>query len=195
MGSCSIRRDPPLSGATVTLSGIGAPQTQLSDAQGQQGHFRFVGLAPGAYRLQAHQDGFSPVDHDKLIIHVGRNTDVEVTLPAAISAALTVEAEAPLLDERRFSKGNTFTLAELERVPTARDPWSVISSTPGVLLDRINVGGSETGAQARIVGPAPARRERHPPQEPDWPRESSGALASRRLQRRGSAAFFRHTTG
>jgi len=140
----------PLPGATVTLSAIGAPQTVLSDAQGR---FRFVGLAPGAYRLQAHLDGFSPVEVDNLIVHVGRNTDVEVTLPPGVSETMTVTTEAPLLDERRIAKGNTFTLNELERIPTARDPWSVISSTPGVLMDRINVGGSETGTQARIVGP------------------------------------------
>ncbi len=135
---------------TVTLSGIGAPQTQLSDAQGR---FRYVGLSPGAYSLQAHHDGFSPLSVDNLIVHVGRSTDVEVSLPPAISETMTVTGEAPLLDERRFSKGNTFTLTELERIPTARDPWSVVSSTPGVLMDRINVGGSETGTQARIVGP------------------------------------------
>jgi hypothetical protein len=140
----------PLPGATVMLSGIGAPQTQLSDAQGR---FRFVGLPPGAYHLQAHHDGFSPVEYDNLIIHVGRSTDVEVILTPAIRETMTVTGEAPLLDERRFTKGNTFTLTELERVPTARDPWSVVSSTPGVLMDRINVGGSETGTQARIVGP------------------------------------------
>jgi len=134
----------------VTLSGIGAPQTQLTDAQGR---FRFVGLAPGTYRLHAHRDGFSPTDMDNLIVHVGRNTDVEVTLLPSITETMTITGEAPLLDERRFSKGNTFTLTELERVPTARDPWSVVSSTPGVLMDRINVGGSETGSQARIVGP------------------------------------------
>lgn len=140
----------PLPGATVTLSGIGAPQTQLTDAQGR---FRYVGLPPGAYRMQAHLDGFSPIEYDNLIVHVGRNTEVEITLPPAIAEAMTVTGEAPLLDERRFSKGNAFTLTELEKIPTARDPWSVISSTPGVLMDRINVGGSETGAQARIVGP------------------------------------------
>ena len=140
----------PLPGATVTLSGVGAPQTQLSDAQGR---FRYVGLSPGAYRLQAHLDGFSPVEVDNLIVHVGRNAEVEVNLPPGISEAMTVTTEASLLDERRISKGNTFTLDELERVPTARDPWSVISSTPGVLLDRVNVGGSETGTQALIVGP------------------------------------------
>ena len=140
----------PLPGATVTLSGIGAPQTQLSDAQGR---FRYVGLPPGTYSLQAHRDGFSPLSVDNLIVHVGRSTDVEVNLPPAIAETMTVTGEAPLLDERRFSKGNTFTLTELERIPTARDPWSVVSSTPGVLMDRINVGGSETGTQARIVGP------------------------------------------
>lgn len=140
----------PLPGATVTLSGIGAPQTQLSDAQGR---FRFVGLPPGGYRLQAHHEGFSPIEYDNLIIHVGRNTDVEVTLTPALRETMIVTGEAPLLDERRFTKGNTFTLTELERIPTARDPWSVVSSTPGVLMDRINVGGSETGTQARIVGP------------------------------------------
>jgi Carboxypeptidase regulatory-like domain len=140
----------PLPGATVTLSGIGAPQTQLSDAQGR---FRYVGLAPGTYSLESRLDGFSPIEVDHLIVHVGRNTDVEVSLPPGISETMTVTSEAPLLDERRISKGNTFTLTELERIPTARDPWSVISSTPGVLLDRINVGGSETGSQARIVGP------------------------------------------
>src|SRR6185436_15194083 len=140
----------PLPGATVTLSGIGAPQTQLSDAQGR---FRYVGLPPGTYSLQAHRDGFSPLEVDNLIVHVGRSTEVEVNLPPAIAETMTVTGEAPLLDERRFSKGNTFTLTELERIPTARDPWSVVSSTPGVLLDRINVGGSETGTQARIVGP------------------------------------------
>ncbi|HYU30838.1 MAG TPA: carboxypeptidase regulatory-like domain-containing protein [Thermoanaerobaculia bacterium] len=140
----------PLPGATVTLSGIGAPQTLLSDAQGR---FHYVGLAPGTYRLEAHHNGFSPLEMDDLTVHVGRNTDVEVTLPPGITETMTVTGEAPLLDERRFSKGNTFTLNELERIPTARDPWSVISSTPGVLMDRINVGGSETGSQARIVGP------------------------------------------
>jgi hypothetical protein len=139
-----------LPGATVTLSGIGAPQTQLTDAQGR---FRFVGLPPGSYRLQAHRDGFSPIEYDNLIVHVGRSTDLEVILTPAIRESMTVTGEAPLLDERRFTKGNTFTLTELERIPTARDPWSVVSSTPGVLMDRINVGGSETGTQAKIVGP------------------------------------------
>jgi signal transduction histidine kinase len=37
---------------------------------------------------------------------------------------------------------------EVEKIPTARDPWAVLQSTPGVLTDRINVGGNESGQQS-----------------------------------------------
>ena len=56
--------------------------------------------------------------------------------------------DAPLLDTRRTAPGQTVTLTELQRIPTARDPWAVVSSTPGVLADRINVGSNESGQQA-----------------------------------------------
>ena len=36
------------------------------------------------------------------------------------------------------------------------DPWAVLQSTPGVLTDRINVGGNEPGQQAQYVGPGSA---------------------------------------
>ncbi len=38
--------------------------------------------------------------------------------------------------------------AELEKIPTARDPLAVLQSTPSVLTDRINVGGNESGQQS-----------------------------------------------
>jgi Ca-activated chloride channel family protein len=56
---------------------------------------------------------------------------------------ITVTAESPLLDERRISTGGAISQSELERVPTARDPWAVLETSPGVLTDRINVGGNE----------------------------------------------------
>src|SRR6185436_2840267 len=38
--------------------------------------------------------------------------------------------------------------SELEKIPTARDPWATLQQTPGVLTDRINVGGNESGQQS-----------------------------------------------
>jgi hypothetical protein len=45
------------------------------------------------------------------------------------------------------------TGTDLEKIPTARDPWAVLASTPGVLTDRINVGGLETGSKSSSEQP------------------------------------------
>ena len=67
---------------------------------------------------------------------------------------ITVTAESPLLDTRRISTGTTVvSQAELEKIPTARDPYAILQNTPGVVTDSINVGGNETGNQSAYVGP------------------------------------------
>ena len=35
--------------------------------------------------------------------------------------------------------------------PSARDPWVVLQTMPGVIVDRVNVGGSESGQQSNYV--------------------------------------------
>ena len=149
-GSVATPQGEPLPGATVTLSGGGAPQVQVTD---EQGRFRFPGLAPGAYDLEARLDSYSPVDYPDLLISVGRNTEIQIVLSPAAEENLTVTGEAPLLDERRFSKGTTVVRTELESVPTTRDPWAILKTTPGVLMEQVNVGGDLSGKQIRFVGP------------------------------------------
>src|SRR5215210_3418515 len=153
-GSVVDPQGAPLPGATVTLSGGGAPQVQVTD---EQGRFRFPGLAPGEYQLESRMEGFSPVEYPGLVISLGRNTEIQVTLSPAVTETLTVQGgEAPLLDERRFSTGTAVPRAELERVPTTRDPWSILRTAPGVLMEKTNVGGNLGGTQIRFVGPGAA---------------------------------------
>jgi Ca-activated chloride channel family protein len=71
----------------------------------------------------------------------------------SVEDTITVTAESPLLDERRISTGATVTQGELAKIPTARDSWNTLAAVPGVLTDRINVGGNESGQQAVFVGP------------------------------------------
>ncbi|HVR99115.1 MAG TPA: carboxypeptidase regulatory-like domain-containing protein, partial [Thermoanaerobaculia bacterium] len=138
-------------GVTVTLEGGGAPQVQVTNDKGQ---FRFVGLSPGTYGVKAEIEGFNPIAHSGIAINVGRNQQVELTMNPVITGTLVVVTEsAPALDTRRVSTGATVTQAELEKIPTSRDPWSILSSAPGVLTDRINVGGNESGQQSNYVGP------------------------------------------
>jgi len=152
-GSVLDNDGAPLPGVRLDLTGIGAPRTLFT---GSQGEFRFLNLDPGTYRLEASLDGFSTIQYEEVKIRVGRNTTLEVTLPQAlpeIADVITVTTESPLLDERKFSKGTTVSQVELEKIPTARDPWAVVTQTPGVLSDRINVGGSESGQQAVFTAP------------------------------------------
>jgi Ca-activated chloride channel family protein len=76
-----------------------------------------------------------------------------VTLSASVvEDVITVSAESPLVDERRMSTGATVSQAELENIPTARVPGEALQ-TPGVLTDRINVGGNESGQPSQYAGP------------------------------------------
>src|SRR5579864_1135814 len=139
-----------LPGVTVTLDTGEAPQVQVTNAQGE---FRFLSLAPATYKLEAELQGFSPVEYPHIVINVGRNTTIEVTMNSAVEDVITVTSESPLLDERAIRTGNTVSQNELARIPTARDPWTVLQSTPGVLIDRVNVGGNESGQQSTYTGP------------------------------------------
>lgn len=149
-GTVTDEQGAALPGVTTTLTGSGAPQVQVTNAQGQ---FRFLGLGPGSYDLKAELEGFSTIDYPNIAINIGRNTSIEVKLSAAVEDVITVTAESPLLDERRISTGATVSQTELEKIPTSRDPWAVLQTTPGVLTDRINVGGNESGQQSQYVGP------------------------------------------
>src|SRR6059036_2625784 len=54
-GKVQAKDGSVLPGVTVTLTGVGAPQTTVSDAQG---NFRFVNLSPGSYTLKADLAGY-----------------------------------------------------------------------------------------------------------------------------------------
>src|ERR1700692_2509991 len=149
-GKVSDQTGAVLPGVTVTLDTGEAPQVQVTNAQGE---FRFLSLAPATYESKAQLRGFSPVEYPHIVINVGRNTNIEVTMNSAVEDVITVTSESPLLDEKAIRTGNTVSQNELARIPTARDPWTVLQSTPGVLIDRVNVGGNESGQQSTYVGP------------------------------------------
>jgi hypothetical protein len=138
----------PLPGVTVTLSGIGATQVFITDSEGR---FRFLSLSPGGYRVAAELAGFGSVVRTGVDVNIGRNTNIDMRLTPAIEQTITVTAETPLLDVRKTGTGATVTSIELEEVPTARDPWVILQQVPGVLMDRMNVGGNESGQQSQFV--------------------------------------------
>ncbi len=140
----------PLPGASVTLSGVGAPVTRPTN---QNGEDRFLSLSPGNYSLEFAFPGFTTASRKNVVVGLGQNTEIDVTMNvAAVKQAVVVTGESPLLDGRRTGASTVIPKRELESIPTARDPWVILQSTPGVQIDRVNVGGSESGQQSIYVG-------------------------------------------
>ena len=68
-------------------------------------------------------------------------------------AALAPRKIAPAAYKAEPTPRVVTAAAESEKIPTARDPWAVLQTTPGVLTDRINVGGNETGSKSSVEDP------------------------------------------
>ena len=95
-------------------------------------------------------------------IEVVTGENVELTFTMAVRGVdetVTVTAESPLVSTRKRGTSTTMTTEELERVPTARDPWAVLRMVPGVLVDRVNIAGNESGAQGEITAKGADRRD------------------------------------
>ena len=93
-----------LPGVTVTLTGVGAPQTTVTD---ENGRFRFPNLSPGTYSLKAELAGFGTATRAGVGVRLGASPDVTLTLNPSVAQTITVTAEAPLLDVRKTGTGAT----------------------------------------------------------------------------------------
>ncbi len=155
-GSAKSKDGTSLPGVTVTVTGIGAPQTTVTDDQGQ---FRFLNLSPGTYALKGELAGMGTASRTGIGVRVGASADIELMLNPSMSEAITVSAEAPLLDVRKSGTGTTVDQVMLDSVPTARDPWMILQSTPGVFVDRINVGGTQSGQQSIYISKGAPRAD------------------------------------
>ena len=141
----------PLPGVTVTLTGSKtAPLTSITSAEGK---FRFISLPPARdYVIKAELEGFKTVVRENIIVVVGRNVDITLTMEiGALEEEVTVIAETPVVDTKKTTVGANVTREVLQSLPTARDPWVILQMAPGVMVDRENVGGSESGQQASFI--------------------------------------------
>jgi carboxypeptidase family protein/TonB-dependent receptor-like protein len=148
-GKVQAKDGSVLPGVTVTLTGMGAPQTTVT---GPLGDFRFINLSPGTYSMVAELAGYGTATRSGIGVRVGANADVTMTLNPSVSESITVTAEAPLLDVRKAGDSINVSRVELEKIPTARDPWTVLQQAPGVQIDRLNVGGNQSGQQSYYLG-------------------------------------------
>jgi len=89
--------------------------------------------------------------------------DVKITLSAASSRVdivmeasaaeeiITITGETAVVDLKKTGTATNLSQDYLANIPSARDPWVILDQVAGLMTDRVNVGGSESGQQSNFV--------------------------------------------
>jgi hypothetical protein len=134
-----------LPGVTVDISG---PQNQsaVTDALGEA---HFLNLAPGTYTVSAKLSGFGDYMNKNIAVGTGASVPLKISLSVAgVTTQVQVSGAAPVVDTKKMSTSTNVSVEELQNIPSSRDPWVVLQTVPGVIVDRVNVGGAESGQQS-----------------------------------------------
>lgn len=134
-----------LPGATVDLTG----PLNLSKPTDSLGVAHFLDLTPGTYQVKVSLSGFSDYLNKDVPVVAGGSVPLRLSLAVAgVTTQVNVTAESPTIDPKKSGTSTTVSLEELQNVPSGRDPWVVMQTVPGIIVDRVNVGGSESGQQS-----------------------------------------------
>lgn len=137
-----------LPGVTLTLKGSDRTLTMTTESDGE---YRFLYLPPGPYTLTATLSGFKTLVREEIFVVVGQNVELPITMQiAAVEESVTVTGQSPVIDVTQTGTNTNLTLDELTRIPTSRDPWAILRSVPGLMVDRVNIAGNETGQQSNF---------------------------------------------
>ena len=138
-------------GVTVTLTG---PQLQqpLTAMTSQTGTYQFPRLAVGTYDMSFELTGFRKVVREGVRVNIGFTAQIDQQLElSTVEETITVTGETPVIDTKSTTARTTFDLETLQSIPSARDPWVMLERVPNIAMDRINVGGSQSGQQSGYI--------------------------------------------
>ena len=108
-------------------------RSAVSDGQGR---YRFSNIPAGdAYKVTATMAGFQTVTKGGLHVFLGQEATVNLQVTAALTEAVTVVGESPLVDVTKTTTGVNVTSSQFETLPTARTFQQLTTLAPGVTLE------------------------------------------------------------
>ena len=134
-----------LPGATVTLTSaqgtVGGNQETVAD---ERGAYQFTRLVPGSYTVRASLQGFGSRQQPNITVNADATSRADLRLEVgALEETLTVTGEAPLLDTTNALRQTVISREELSAMPNRTDIWSMARIVPGIVMNNIDVGGTE----------------------------------------------------
>ena len=121
----------PIADATVTATAAGVSRQATSDAAGAA---RLTRLEPASYTVEVAKPGFAPAIYQKVEVNSLANVELRIALAGGqLEERVVVTARTPLLDRRDTGETTIVSPAEVLMIPSARDPWAVLSTIPGIV--------------------------------------------------------------
>lgn len=135
-------------GATLTATNqqTGLEKTATTN---DDGLFIINFLPPGPYTVRANATGFSQAEVKDVIVTVGGNSPLDVTLSiGGASGIVTVSSEAPVIETNLSSVSTTINSRAIENLPVnGRNYLDFATLTPGVIRDQNREGDLAVGGQ------------------------------------------------
>ena len=129
-------------GVTVTVASPALITGKLVTVSDDRGVYRFPSLPVGTYSVEASLSGFKTVKREGLRVTLSQALAVDFSMEPAVSEAITVTAEAPVLSTVNNTVATNFDETFLERQPLPRNFYNIIKAAPGVNADYTSSSGS-----------------------------------------------------
>ncbi len=135
LGTVTDQSGGTVAGATVSVVDVarGVTRTLTTDDAGE---YNAPNLTPGAYTVRAEAKGFKRIERPNVVIEVGKEVRVDLTVqPGEQEQTVTVTEAAPLVETTNATLGGTINNADINDMPlNGRNYQNLMSLRPGVVL-------------------------------------------------------------
>ena len=144
-GTVTDQSGAAVAGAPVTLTNVGTAEKRTETTDGD-GHFTFVNLFPGQYRIDIEKQGFKHFGHPGITVQVQQDTHIDAALTVGqVSETVEVTSEVPLLQTESSSLGQVVEQRKADELPlNGRNIFNLITVSPAAVAQG-GSGGSPVG--------------------------------------------------
>jgi hypothetical protein len=147
-------RDPSgavMAGVTVEAASPALIERSRTATTNGEGRYAIVDVRPGTYTITFTASGFNTM---KQQAEVPANVTVTVDgimQVGAVGQTVEVQAQVANVDIENVAHPQVLSRTEIDALPTARNPQSMGSYTPGVHLNQPDVGGTQQIEQTYLI--------------------------------------------
>ena len=151
LGSVTDQSGGVIAGATVTVIDTqrGVARTLTTDDAGE---YNAPTLIPGAYTVRAEARGFKKIERQNVVLEVGHEIRVDLTLqPGAQEQTITITEAVPLVETTNATLGGTLENTEINDMPlNGRNYQNLMALRPGIV---VQPGGSPWSQSSNNMRP------------------------------------------